>query len=108
MEKYGIVQDLNDWLEIRLLRNSLTHEYLTDDVAIAKNINAAFSAYTTLIDTLNRIKAYDKKTYKTRNIDRIVKKESGKSTIKGVKNAMPKLQRGRNGQGNRANGTPEG
>jgi len=61
MEKYGIVQDLNDWLEIRLLRNSLTHEYLTDDDAIAENINAAFAAYTTLIDTLDRIKAYYKK-----------------------------------------------
>ncbi|VAX04642.1 hypothetical protein MNBD_ALPHA03-2008 [hydrothermal vent metagenome] len=31
----------------------------------------------------------------------------GKPTIKGVKNAMPKLQHGRNGQGNRAYGTPE-
>jgi len=61
MEKYGIVQDLNDWLEIRLLRNSLTYEYLTDDTAIAENINAAFSAYTTLRDTLDRIKTYYKK-----------------------------------------------
>ena len=58
MEKYGIVTDLDDWLQIRLLRNSLTHEYLTDDVAIAENINAAFSAYTTLKDTLERIKSY--------------------------------------------------
>jgi len=58
MEKYGIVTDLDDWLQIRLLRNSLTHEYLTDEVAIAENINAAFSAYTTLKDTLERIKSY--------------------------------------------------
>ena len=60
MEKYGVVQNLNDWLEIRLLRNSLTHEFLTDGDTIAENINAAFAAYTTLIDTLNRIKANNK------------------------------------------------
>lgn len=36
MEKYGIAQDLNNWLEILLLRSSLTHEYLTDNVAMAK------------------------------------------------------------------------
>ena len=61
MEKYGIVQDLNDWLEMHLLRNSLTHEYLTDDDTIAENINAAFAAYTPLMDTLDRIDAYNKR-----------------------------------------------
>lgn len=54
MEKYGIVKSLDDWLEIRLLRNSLTHEYLTSEAAIAENINAAFSAYDTLFSTLTR------------------------------------------------------
>ena len=66
MEKYGIVQNLNDWLEIRMLRNSLTHEYLTDDAAIAENINAAYSAYATLRDTLERIKTYAKEHIQAR------------------------------------------
>jgi hypothetical protein len=61
MEKYGVVLDLEEWLEIRLLRNSLTHEYLMDDAAVAENINAAFTAYATLRDIVERIKAYYKK-----------------------------------------------
>jgi len=61
MEKYGIIQNLDDWLEIRLLRNSFAHEYLTDENAVAENINAAFQAYDVLANTLARIMDfYDK------------------------------------------------
>jgi len=61
MEKYGIVQNLDDWLEIRLLRNSLTHEYLTDETAVIENINAAFTSYDLLTSTLARIQQYYEK-----------------------------------------------
>ncbi len=58
MEKYDIVHDFDDWLEIRLLGNSLTHEYLTDEAAIADNINTASSAYEILSATLARVRQY--------------------------------------------------
>lgn len=58
MEKYGIIHSLDNWYEIRLLRNSLTHEYLTDDSAISENINAAFVAFDILKATLERAKDY--------------------------------------------------
>lgn len=58
MEKYGIVASLDRWLELRLLRNSLTHEYLTGDEEIAENINAAFSYYPELESTLKRANEY--------------------------------------------------
>ena len=58
MEKYDIVHDFDDWLEIRLLRNSLSHEYLTDEAAVAENINTAFSAYEILSATLARVRQY--------------------------------------------------
>jgi hypothetical protein len=61
MEKYGIVQNLDDWLEIRMLRNSLTHEYLTDEAAVAENINVAFASYETLTGTLARARRYYEK-----------------------------------------------
>ncbi len=61
MEKYGIVMSLDDWLEIRLLRNSLTHEYLTDETAVVENINAAFTSCEVLTTTLARTQQYYEK-----------------------------------------------
>jgi len=61
MEKYGIVQNLDDWLEIRLLRNSFTHEYLADEAAVAENINAAFSSCEVLTTILTRTRQYYEK-----------------------------------------------
>ncbi len=58
MEKYGIVTSLDDWMEMRLLRNSLTHEYLIDETAVIENINAAFTASGLLTVTLARIQQY--------------------------------------------------
>jgi len=58
MEKYDIVHDFDGWLGIRLLRNSLIHEYLTDETAVAENINAAFSEYEILDATLARLRQY--------------------------------------------------
>ena len=61
MEKYDIVHDFDDWLGIRLLRNSLTHEYLTDEAAITENINAAFFANEILSATLAKVRQYYEK-----------------------------------------------
>jgi len=58
MEKYDIIHDFDEWLGIRLLRNSFTHEYLTDEATIAENINTAFSAYEILSETLVGVRQY--------------------------------------------------
>jgi hypothetical protein len=54
MEKFGVLGSIDDWLEIRLLRNAFAHEYLTDAAAIAENINAAARCYPILPDILDR------------------------------------------------------
>jgi hypothetical protein len=41
MEKFGIIDSADSWLQLRLLRNAFAHEYLTDNAAIAENINKA-------------------------------------------------------------------
>lgn len=54
MEKFGVLQTVDDWLEVRLLRNAFAHEYLTDSQAIAENINLAARLYDLLPQTLQR------------------------------------------------------
>ncbi|WP_163560594.1 hypothetical protein [Halomonas sp. NO4] len=58
MEKFGVLGSIDDWLEIRLLRNAFAHEYLTDAAAIAENINAAARCYPVLPDTLQRCREF--------------------------------------------------
>ncbi|WP_303908715.1 hypothetical protein [Thiohalomonas denitrificans] len=58
MEKFGIVESADDWQQLRLLRNSFAHEYLTDDTAIAENINGAFELAPVLTETLKRAERY--------------------------------------------------
>ncbi|MBN2702397.1 MAG: hypothetical protein JXR29_13205 [Methylothermaceae bacterium] len=52
MEKFGIVEDQDAWLKARLLRNAFAHEYLTDNEAIAENINEAWALFPLLERTL--------------------------------------------------------
>ncbi|WP_280550588.1 MULTISPECIES: hypothetical protein [unclassified Halomonas] len=54
MEKFGVLHTIDDWLEVRLLRNAFAHEYLTDSQAIAENINQAARLYDLLPQTLQR------------------------------------------------------
>jgi hypothetical protein len=41
MEKFRIIDSADSWLQLRLLRNAFAHECLTDNAAIAENINKA-------------------------------------------------------------------
>lgn len=58
MEKFGVLLAVDDWLEVRQLRNAFAHEYLTDGAAIAENINAAARLYPLLPDTLERCRDF--------------------------------------------------
>ncbi|MGM0534486.1 MAG: hypothetical protein ACQER5_00295 [Pseudomonadota bacterium] len=58
MEKFGVLQTVDDWLEVRLLRNAFAHEYLRDSQAIAENINQAARRYDLLPQTLQRCHAF--------------------------------------------------
>ena len=61
MEKFGVLENLDDWLKIRLLRNAFAHEYLTDSAAIADNINAASRLYPLLARTLERCRDFQRR-----------------------------------------------
>lgn len=58
MEKFGVLDSIDAWLEVRLLRNAFAHEYLTDSAAIAENINAAARLYPVLPETLRRCREF--------------------------------------------------
>jgi len=58
MAKFGVLDGIDVWLEVRLLRNAFAHEYLTDSAAIAENINAAARLYPVLPETLQRCREF--------------------------------------------------
>ncbi|MBB3329542.1 hypothetical protein BDK63_000382 [Halomonas campaniensis] len=58
MEKFGVLLAVDDWLEVRQLRNAFAHEYLNDSAAIAENINSAARLYPLLSDTLGRCRDF--------------------------------------------------
>jgi hypothetical protein len=61
MEKFGVLESLDDWLKIRLLRNAFAHEYLADSAAMADNINAASRLYPLLAKTLERCRDFQRR-----------------------------------------------
>nr|WP_297458455.1 hypothetical protein [uncultured Halomonas sp.] len=58
MEKFGVVDELECWLKARMLRNAFAHEYLTDNAAIADNINDACDLYELLNRSLANCHAF--------------------------------------------------
>lgn len=58
MEKFGIIDSADSWLQLRMLRNAFAHEYLTDNAAIAENINKAFELAPLLTDAIKRAEDY--------------------------------------------------
>ena len=60
MAKFGVVQNIDDWLKARLMRNAFAHEYLIDDAAIADNINGAAGLFGLLQDTLAQVRAFQR------------------------------------------------
>lgn len=57
MERKGLI-DANEWIELREIRNSFTHEYPGESVEKAEALNAAWKLSSGLIQVNEKIKAY--------------------------------------------------
>ncbi len=60
MARFGVILDVDAWLRARLLRNAFVHEYLTDDAAIADNINSAVSLFDLLQGAIARCREFER------------------------------------------------
>ncbi len=58
LEKLGILENVEFWLELRKIRNSIAHEYPDNPELMAKNLNQAFSASFKLLDYWLLLKGY--------------------------------------------------
>lgn len=55
-ERLGVVEDVATWLEARQLRNRLIHEYMTDSLSFAEDLNLAKAYSRMLIETCLRLR----------------------------------------------------
>ncbi|CAK0757365.1 conserved hypothetical protein [Gammaproteobacteria bacterium] len=55
MEKFGVISSLEEWVTLRQLRNSFSHEYLVNEKEIADNINRAYAGAEVLLATLVQV-----------------------------------------------------
>lgn len=56
-ERLGVLEDTTQWLEARQLRNRLVHEYSTDPVTFAQDLNLATGYAQMLIRAYHRLHA---------------------------------------------------
>ncbi len=62
MEKMGIINDANEWMNIREIRNFAVHEYVEDDVQhVVDSLNKIINFAEELLVILNKIKQYNTK-----------------------------------------------
>jgi len=61
LEKLGAIASADSWLELRELRNALTHEYPDEPSLQAATLNKTVQAAATLLAVLNRGEKYAKK-----------------------------------------------
>ena len=57
-ERLGVVEDVEDWLEARALRNRLVHEYMDDPRQFAADLSLAESCVDMLFTTWGGIRTY--------------------------------------------------
>jgi hypothetical protein len=55
-ERLGVLENTDQWLEARQLRNRLVHEYMEDSAAFAENIKLAEAYSEMLIETYHRVR----------------------------------------------------
>ena len=60
-EKLGLINDTQQWLGARQLRNFLVHEYIDDLMILLESLDQARTISTVLINTANATKDYAKK-----------------------------------------------
>lgn len=58
LEKLELIEDGSAWMEIRALRNKLTHEYLNSEQEIIDGIVLAISSFKTIEEILTSLKTY--------------------------------------------------
>lgn len=56
-ERLGVVDSATTWLEARQLRNRLVHEYMTDAIVFAADLNLAKGYSRMLVETFRRLRA---------------------------------------------------
>lgn len=61
-EKLNIIDDAQEWLMLRELRNILTHEYSEDEEEIVNGINKLFEISKRLCEIYEKIREYIKKS----------------------------------------------
>ncbi len=57
-EKLGFLPSVEEWLDVRNLRNKLVHEYMSDPAEFAAALNIAHSMVSLLVSAYNSINRY--------------------------------------------------
>ncbi|WP_019022201.1 hypothetical protein [Thioalkalivibrio sp. ALE23] len=57
-ERLGVIEDLEDWLEVRRLRNRLVHEYMRDPETFAEDLCRTRAHTDMLLDTYERVRRF--------------------------------------------------
>lgn len=60
MEKLGIIQNADDWMNYRKIRNKLTHEYPNNQNEIIEGIKTALNIFEKIEDIVKVIENYRK------------------------------------------------
>ena len=58
LEKIGALPSVEEWLELREMRNAFAHDYPENSELQAAILNQAFSAATRLVNILHHVKKY--------------------------------------------------
>lgn len=58
LEQLGVIDNYDKWLELRVVRNELSHEYVDDPVQNAIEINKIFDLKNALIKYFDEVKKY--------------------------------------------------
>ena len=66
-EKLGWLESVDDWLEMRKLRNQMVHEYIEDLVILSSALRAGHAFVPTLVQTANKFLAVVQKRMDARS-----------------------------------------
>lgn len=60
LEQLGVIDSKTRWLQLREIRNELSHEYENEPDSMSQAINHIYDAKDILIDVFNKVKHYSK------------------------------------------------
>jgi len=58
LEKLDLIDDADQWMKFRILRNKLTHEYPDNEAEILEGIKLAVEAFKAMGNVLGRLTVY--------------------------------------------------